>query len=115
MLPEFNTAFAEIFSGFPACECGSLEFRVIDCRSTLSGFRRRRQCNKCGLRITTIEVGLQGTSQGAKAGDLLYRRMRRLFVKMVEVSILPDLRKGLTEPEVIGEARLTRRRERADG
>lgn len=35
--------------------CGALDSRVIDSRSVADGVRRRRLCESCGARFTTIE------------------------------------------------------------
>ncbi|MFI3164567.1 MAG: transcriptional regulator NrdR [Bacillota bacterium] len=36
--------------------CGSLDTKVIDSRSAHDGIRRRRECNACKKRFTTIET-----------------------------------------------------------
>ncbi len=36
--------------------CGSLDTKVIDSRSAHDGIRRRRECNECKKRFTTIET-----------------------------------------------------------
>lgn len=38
------------------CECGGVYEEVTDSRHTKRGQRRRRECDKCGKRITTLEI-----------------------------------------------------------
>lgn len=51
------------------CPCGSRESRVIDGRNSANGFRRRRECKKCGTRFSTYELTLADslTSSGLKS------------------------------------------------
>ncbi len=43
-------------SGLTCSNCGKTDFSVIDSRPNDAGIRRRRKCNFCGDRITTIKI-----------------------------------------------------------
>lgn len=47
--------------GFHCIACGKGKLMTIDSRPVHGGIRRRKECNKCGYRVTTIEtmVGLR--------------------------------------------------------
>ena len=54
----------------PQCQC--LEDKVVDSRSTKEGrgVRRRRECNSCGHRFTTIEEIVHAELRVIKRGDI---------------------------------------------
>ncbi|UPT53376.1 hypothetical protein [Synechococcus phage Ssp-JY39] len=41
--------------GFHCVGCGKGKLLTIDSRPCHGGIRRRKECNKCGYRVTTIE------------------------------------------------------------
>ena len=49
--------------------CKSSKTFVIDSRQNIDGFRRRRECKKCGIRFSTIEVVKQ-MKRGRKPANL---------------------------------------------
>ena len=40
-------------------KCGSYQVGVIDTKPKPSGIRRRRKCQDCGYRFTTMEVNME--------------------------------------------------------
>ena len=44
-------------SGLLCPQCGSAHLTVKDSRAARGTVRRRRACNRCGLRFTTYEIG----------------------------------------------------------
>lgn len=56
------------------CPCGSRESRVIDGRNSANGFRRRRECKRCGTRFSTFEVTLSGSHGSSLASPRRYEK-----------------------------------------
>ena len=45
--------------GFHCMGCGKGKLQTIDSRPIFGGIRRRKSCNICGFRITTVETVVQ--------------------------------------------------------
>lgn len=60
-------------------ECGSGNWRVIDTRVTQGGRRRRKACNDCGARWTTIEIPQADLNDIQQQVRGLEDKLERLF------------------------------------
>jgi hypothetical protein len=66
-------------AGVDECpECGSDQVGVTDTRPEANGRRRRKKCDACGHRWTTLEMHM-GAAKEALAGSLALRRADRLL------------------------------------
>lgn len=66
-------------------ECGCEESRVIESRPAPRGVRRRRVCDRCSHRFTTIEIASEEYAEIRRKLDVL-SKMVSLSEKMVSLS-----------------------------
>jgi len=89
-------------TGLGCPECGSCESGVVDSRGTTDGIRRRRLCEYCGYRFSTVEVLATRTAFG-RHGMLVNIReaaIEREVCKRVEAILADALRKLRGQNEI---------------
>lgn len=47
---------SKLFTGLHCPSCGKRKLLTVDTRPTRGGIRRRKQCNQCRFRFSTIET-----------------------------------------------------------
>ena len=81
-------------------QCGSLESKVIDSRPSEDGrhIRRRRECERCGFRFTTIEEAIERPLIVIKRDKSLESFDReKLLQSLMKATIKRDVAPGLLE------------------
>lgn len=70
--------------GFPCPACGAFRSSVVDSRRRLDSIRRRRKCDACGEKWTTLEVNAR-----------LLLKVRKI------VNLLPSVKEYVDTPEAV--------------
>jgi transcriptional repressor NrdR len=72
--------------GLDCPKCGA-NTSVIDTRPTLGGIRRRRECDECKERFTTLEQDIEivNRQRGFKAVAERHARLRQVIKQLVQL------------------------------